>query len=228
MKNTKSILNYLGQLRPYSFFDFFVFATALTRDASILAGLMFLWLSFLLYLEGKHKDELRLRINGYAWVLPGFLSCSLLPIWLPFAFGLFSFLYTRKKGHSTWAVTSPLWRGLQNAVIAIAFQPGVALLAFCLIFFRNTVADFRDAEADAKRNIRTIPVRLGIRKNQHWAFYGHLFFVVATTLVWSSYSWLHWTVIAAIIIWQIVSYPLTPRLSSPAYLDFYSRIGTKK
>ena len=84
------------------------------------------------------------------------------------------------------------------------------------------VADFRDAYDDEKRNIKTVPVLLGINKNQIWAFYIHIFLVIGMTIIWFNYSFLDIRLLLPIIILQLISYPLTPRLSNPKYLDIYN------
>ena len=93
----KSILNYFGQLRLYSFLDIIILATALTKNLNAIIGITILWLSFLLYLESRHKDEPRLKVNQYLWLAPFLLSLILLPIWICLGFALFSYLYTNKK-----------------------------------------------------------------------------------------------------------------------------------
>src|SRR3989344_8857067 len=154
-KKIKSILNYLGQLRIYSFLDLLVFATALTRNLNVIIGISLLWLSFLLYLESRHNDELRLRVNKFLWLVPFILSTFLIPIWVCLGFALFSYLYTKKKQAGIWSVSAPLWRSLQNGVIAIGFNFQLAILAVVLNFIRNLVADFRDVYNDKQRGIRT-------------------------------------------------------------------------
>lgn len=218
----KSILNYFGQLRLYSFLDIIILATALTKNLNAIIGIAILWLSFLLYLESRHKDEPRLKINRYLWLLPFIFSLILLPIWICLGFAIFSYLYTNKKKNKFFGASAPLWRASQNGIIAFGFNPQIAILVFILIFVRNLIADFRDAYDDEKRNIKTIPVLLGINKNQIWAFYIHIFMVVGTTIIWFNYSFLDIRLLLPIIILQLISYPLTPRLSNPKCLDIYN------
>ncbi len=220
--NYKVILNYLGQLRIYSFLDILVLATALTRNLNAIVGIGLLWLGFLFYLESRHNDELRLKINKYLWLIPFVFSLFLLPIWICLGFALFSYFYTNKKKNKFFSITAPFWRGLQDGVIACGFNLQIAILAFVLIFIRNLVADFRDTHDDKIRNIKTIPVSLGIDRNQVWAFYAHILLVIITTLVWFRFSFLNVYMIIPIVILQVISYPLTPRLSNPKYLDIYN------
>lgn len=139
-----------------------------------------------------------------------------------FRFSLFSYFYTNKKKNKFWGASAPLWRASQNGIIAFGLNSQIAILVFVLIFIRNLIADFRDASDDEKRNIETIPVLLGINKNQVWAFYIHISFVIGTTIVWFSYSFLDIRLLLPIIILQLISYPLTPRLSNPKYLNIYA------
>lgn len=218
---SKSFLNYFGQLRLYSFLDLLVFATALTRDWKIILGIGLLWLGFLLYLESRHNDQPRLKINGFIWVVPFLISVFLVPIWVCLGFAIVSYFYTKKKQNKFYGASAPLWRGLQNGIIASAFNFQLAILAFALTFIRNLIADFRDAHDDRERGIKTIPVIIGIRKNQVWSFYIHIIFVLATTIIWFNFSFLDKYLILPIMLLQLISYPLTPRLSNPKYLNIY-------
>ena len=218
----KNFLNYLGQLRIYSFLDLIIFATALTKDLNTIIGIALLWLSFLFYLESRHNDEPRLRVNKYIWLAPFIFSLILLPILMCLGFAIFSFLYANKKKGEFWGASAPLWRGLQNGVIAIWLSPQLAILAFVLTFIRNLVADFRDVYSDKQRGIKTIPVLLGINKNHVWAFYTYIILVITTTMIWFNYSFLTTKFIVPIIILQLLFYPITPRLSNPKYLDIYN------
>jgi 4-hydroxybenzoate polyprenyltransferase len=185
-------------------------------------GIGLLWLSFLFYLESRHNDELRLKVNKYLWLVPFIFALFLLPAWMCLSFAFVSYCYTSKKKNKFFGATAPFWRGLQNGIIAIGFNLQIAVLAFALIFVRNLIADFRDAHDDEVKNIKTIPVLLGIGKDQVWAFYVHMALVVATTLIWSRFSFLSIYMISVIVVLQIVSYPLTPRLSNPKYLNIWS------
>ncbi|MBI4359772.1 MAG: hypothetical protein HY564_01590 [Candidatus Jacksonbacteria bacterium] len=217
----KSILNYFGQLRLYSFLDLLVFSTALTRDINTISGIGLLWLSFLLYLESRHNDNLRLRINTYLWLAPFIVSLFLVPIWTALGFVFVSYLYTKKKENGICGISAPLWRGLQNGIIAAGFNFQLAILAFVLTFIRNLIGDFRDVNNDKERGGKTIPIVLGVKKNQAWSFYAHIFLVIATTIVWFNFSFLQKSLIMPIILLQLISYPLTPRLSNPKYLNIY-------
>lgn len=215
------ILNYLGQLRLYSFLDLLIFATALTHDPKIIAGIGLLWLSFLLYLEIRHKDAHRLEINWFMWLVPFTLALLWVPFWVVIGFAVVSYSYTNKKKNLFFGVTSPFWRGLQNGLLAAAFDLRLALLAFVLTVIRNLIGDLRDVHDDKVRGVKTIPVAFGLIRNQTWAFYGHLIFTIFTTLIWFNFSFLNTVLIIPIILIQIASYPLTPRLSNPKYLDMY-------
>lgn len=218
----KVILNYVGQLRIYSFLDLLVLATALTRDLYVISGIGFLWLSFLLYLESRHNDKPRLLVNEYLWSIPFILALFMLPPWVCLSFAIFSYLYTNKKSGKFFGATSPFWRASQNGVLALGLNPSIAGLVFVLIFVRNLIGDFRDAKSDKQRGIETLPVLIGVQRNQVWAFYAHMLFVIATTIIWFHFSFLDIRLLLPIILLQFISYPLTPRLSNPKYLDIYN------
>jgi 4-hydroxybenzoate polyprenyltransferase len=218
-------LNYIGQLRLYSLVDLIVFATALTQSIIHIFAITCLWISFLAYLESKHKDPGRYLVPSYLWVIMLIPPIILLPIKLTFLFIIFSFLYTAKKRHGFFAVTSPLWRGLQNMTLALFINPSLALYALITTFARNLLGDFRDVEVDAKSNTYTIPVLLGVKNNQVWAYFAHLFAVIGTTMLWLHFSYfkipLYITV--ALILVQLGSYHFTPRASNvhiSKYLPF--------
>ena len=213
----KSLLNYVGQIRIYSLLDIVIFGFALSSDLKVIVGIVLLWLSFMFLLEATHKDELRLRIGNMIWLIPFGISLIFVPFWLPFIFISLSFLYAQKKvGY--WGILSPLFRGSQNGVIALMFNPAFALIAFLLYTIRNLVGDFRDAGDDKKRIIHTIPVAIGLTNNSRLAFLGHLVLVISTTLFWYSKTNLSLAVIVVVILIQILSYPLTPRISNPKWL----------
>lgn len=216
----KKILNYAGQMRVYGIIDILIFAVALGCGRKALFGVPMLWVSFLLYLEAKHQDKLRLLVSRFAWIIVGFPTLILLPPWLPFAFAVFAFMYTKKKTNHFFGYTSPIWRGLQNALIAYVFMPKFALLAFVAYSIRNLVGDLRDIGDDCENGTKTLPMLIGFRKNQSWAFFGHLGCVIGTTLIWHHFTNLSWGLIILCILIQVISYPITPRTSNPNYFKF--------
>jgi len=221
----KMFLNYLGQIRIYSTLDFLVFAIAMTQNLLEVLGIFLLWPSFLLYLENKHKDELRFPIKNFVWLIPFSGAFLLLPLVPVLFFGLLSYLYAKKKQGRFFGCSAPLWRGLQGLSLALFYAKGPIILAasFGLNFLRNVIGDFRDAGDDKRRNIYTLPVVFQFHNNQSWAFYGHLLFTLLTTTYWFSLTSIpmHW--LFAIFIMQVASYGLTPRLSNPTYLNFLVR-----
>jgi hypothetical protein len=220
-KYLQLFLNYTGQLRIYSFVDLLVFATAFTRDLSVISGIALLWISFLVYLENRHHDPLRLPIYRYAWLFPYIFSITLLPELTWLTFSLFSYLYTKKVEGGIWSISAPFWRGLQTGALAFQFDVHLAVLAFVLIFIRNIIGDVRDASTDKQRGIITIPVVYGAHKNHPWAFYAHILFTITTTIIWFQFSFLDHRLILPTAILQLVLYPLTPRVSNPKYLQIY-------
>lgn len=218
----KTILNYIGQLRIYSFLDLIVFATALTSRPSKIAGISLLWLGCLIYSESRHQDPLRTNLNRFLWVIPFLVSFILIPFWICLVVFLCSYFYTKKK-NGWWGVVSPIWRGLINTVIALGFKPSLAFLVFILMFLRNLAGDLRDVYFDRKRGIKTIPVIIGIKRNLKWAYYLHLLLVITTTTVWFHFSFLNKSFLPLIITLELISYPLTPRLNNPKFLDLYQK-----
>ena len=209
-------------MRLYSFIDMGVFALALTRNPQYILGILLLWISFLLYLESQHRDALRLRIRNIAWFVTYVPTLFLLPMQIPILVGFFGIMYTFKKKNKFFGLTSPIWRGLQNFSIAYFLNPSLAILAFVLTFFRNVIGDFRDAGDDGASHMFTIPIVLGCHKNQTWAFYGHLLLVLLTTYIWFQYSSIPNSFLYLLMLIQIISYPITPRLSNPWYLNLYN------
>ncbi|MCX6784941.1 MAG: hypothetical protein NTV81_03330 [Candidatus Komeilibacteria bacterium] len=216
-------LNYLGQIRIYSFLDLLFFVFAITRDGRFVIGIGLLWLGFLAYLESRHHDKLRLAVSNYLWIffLLGAIAAKI-PIWLCLVFSVCSYFYAKKKQGVFWGATSPFWRAGQNSLIALAYAPALVLVVFVITGLRNLIGDWRDVYFDKKEGLKTIPVLLGVTKNQPWAYYAHLGLVCLTTGFWFYYAQLdpRWLILVVIV--QIASYPLTPRLSNPKYLDIYS------
>jgi 4-hydroxybenzoate polyprenyltransferase len=129
-------------------------------------------------------------------------------------------LYTKKKLNRFFGYTSSVWRGFQSAFIAFAFMPRLVILAFVLAAVRNLIGDFRDIGDDWNDGARTLPTLFGFRRNQKWAFWGHLGAVITTTVIWFQFTDLGIIFLIFCIFVQIISYPLTPRQSNPPYLMF--------
>lgn len=220
----KKLLNYFGQLRVYSLLDVVVFATALTADRKEVLGVVLVWMGFIFYLEGVHKDRLRSMVNPLVWLVFFVPSVFLLPVYAPVLFMIFGVFYTNKKRGKFWGATSIFWRAAQNFILALPFSVFLAVLAFVLTALRNLVGDFRDAASDVESKASTLPVLLGAKRNQVWAFYAHLGLVMLATIIWFQFSYLPSAVMWPVIILEIVTYPLTPRESNPGYLNFYRRI----
>ena len=227
-KDIKNILNYIGQLRIYSLLDFIVFSTALTNNISTIIAMTSLWCSFVLYLEYIHKDHLRLPVSFLAPLTLFIIPFFFLPFWIPLLFGLFSFLYTKKKHSQFFGITAPLWRACINATLTIAFNPALTLITVLIIFTRNFIADFRDAHYDKNNGTITLPVFLGYKKNAQWVFFAHPLSVMLSTLVWFHYSFINTSTLCLILFTQAIVYVITPRASTPAYLNFYKEYSHKE
>ena len=117
-----------------------------------------------------------------------------------------------------FSVTSIFWRVTQYLVLIAPFNLKLGILSAALGGARNLLGDFRDVENDRKDKMFTIPILLGLKKNHKWAFYVHLGFVIATTILWFSYTQLNIAILIAVVALQIITYPLTPRESNPKFL----------
>ncbi len=220
----KQVANYIGQIRIYSLIPFVLFITTFSDDLIKITSLSLLWIGFLIYLEVSHKDPLRLRFFTYLWV-PFIIPALVVATQETLFFMFFSFLYAKKKDSAFWGGTSSLWRGLQNFSLAILTSPIIASIALVLIYFRNLIGDIRDAGHDKKSNTITLPVLLGIFKNCTIGYYGHLGIILFSSVLWWYISLfsipLHTLIILLFV--QAISYPLTPRISCPNFLNFYKK-----
>lgn len=232
--------NILGQARLYSLLDQLVVAAALTRDPRQVAGIVILHFSFLCYLEGQHKDQLRLAIPVWFWILPYAAAVWLLTdvAWAVGAYTVCSICYTLKKC-GRWGLSASLWRGCQATIFALALRPELAGLLVAYMVVRNLVGDIRDERSDREDGTLTVPVFLlsawwrfrAIDSASRYyrrsavayiAYYSHALMVVTTTLVFFGYGWLPDGLLLPIVLLELVSYPLTPRSSTPPHLNLYA------
>src|SRR3712207_4381934 len=121
------MMNYLWQLRPYSYADLILMLLAIGANAWNIVIASFLWFGFLVHLEWRHRDVgrrlWRWEVWGALWMaaiitftvvghrsLPGYLSlvCAI----------LFAVCYALKKRSTTVGVSSWLISGSNKAAIA--------------------------------------------------------------------------------------------------------------
>ncbi len=203
-------MNYLGQLRLYSFVDLILLLLA-THTAPIhILGALILWLGFLLLLESRHK-------HSYRKQFPSFLMPLLLAFGLilygrieGLIFILLGYLYSQKTGKS-WGIFSPLIRGLQPFVAVgglLGYRNPLTWWAFGGTVIRNLLGDVRDVAKDTSESMKTIPIALGLKTGPR---YIHLAGTLATSSLWCylGHLPLPYLIIAWII--EITTYNWTPR-----------------
>lgn len=204
-------LNYLGQLRPYSYADLLLLFVALDASTSQVLGLSLLWFGFLTHLEWRHRDVGRARWPWYVWVTLWVAAAAVLrdPQVIPF-FALATG-YSLKKRYPALAAVSPLLNGGLKVALVIPLQgadQGALLVVLALMTVRNLLGDVRDAEKDHREGVRTLPVRLGYTRRTPWVY---PLFLAATSAVWAVWGGVGWGVWVAAVAVQAATYHLTPR-----------------
>ncbi|GGO99665.1 hypothetical protein [Wenjunlia tyrosinilytica] len=204
-------LNYLGQLRIYSYVDLLLLFQALHAGLRDMVGLSLLWFGFLIHLEWQHRDMGRLRWPWPVWALLWIAGVVLVadPMCVPFL--VLAAGYSLKKRIPFLAAVSPLINaGLKVALIEPL--PGAharqVLLVFVLMTIRNLLGDVRDAAKDAGEGVASIPVRLGYRRHTPLVYPLGL---AVTSAVWVAMAGLPWWVWCCALAVQALTYRLTPR-----------------
>lgn len=200
----------IGIIRIYSLIDLglLLWVVRAPKNLSLLGGLL-LWLSFLFYLEWRHRHSYRPSVSSAQWVLPLVVGAFLFPAYHSVAFVAASYVYC-KKNQSWYSLLSPLMRGAQTCalVLGVGGSWSIATIAAAAISARNLLGDIRDAYKDREEGMRTIPVILGQTMNVR---YVHLLGTMATTLLWSIWGGIPLSLLALIWFVQIATYNLTPR-----------------
>lgn len=204
-------LNYLGQLRVYSYVDLLLLFQALDAGPRDVVGLSFLWFGFLIHLEWQHRDVGRLRWPWPVWALLWITGVVLVadPVCVPFL--VLAAGYSLKKRFPVLAAVSPLINaGLKVALIAPlpGAHTGQILLVFVLMAIRNLLGDVRDAAKDAGEGVASIPVRLGYRTHTPLVYPLGL---AVTSAVWVAMAGLPWPLWFCTVAVQALTYRLTPR-----------------
>ncbi|MFA6300975.1 MAG: hypothetical protein WC609_01345 [Candidatus Paceibacterota bacterium] len=207
----KTFFNYLGQLRIYSLLDLIVLLIAVKATPSEFLGVLLLHIGFLAYLEFRHSHAYRRKVPWWSWVLLSLLGVYFYGhILYSLIFLVCSYLYTLKnKNH--FEIFAPILRGFQYLFLLsgiVGFGNVITLIAFIVIFIRNLSADFRDITKDKKENLKTLPIILGFQNDIK---YIHLFFMLATTVLWWTYTAIPFYYLCLILLIQISVYNLTPR-----------------
>ncbi len=209
-KKESGFLNYLGQFRIYSLLDLIFLLIAVNANKFEFAGVIFLHLGFLLYLEYQHKHTYRKKFPSWLWIVLSIVGLALYFEIAAVGFLIAGFLYTQKnKKNLGWL--GPVFRGLQFYFLVsgiIGFTSPISYLAGILLFFRNFAGDLRDVKKDKKEGLRTLPHLLGFKQDYKQS---HLILLFITTSIWwyiadLSFGWLLFTFII-----QFLTYDLTPR-----------------
>lgn len=206
----KLFLNYLGQLRLYSLVDLLLLFYIIHASNLEMAGVIFLWIGFLLYLESQHKHSYRREFPKLMWIAFELVGLILFRKVEGLAFVVASFFYARKKD-KYFSYLSPLFRGLQSFFLTagiLGYHNTFIWVVFALTIIRNMFGDFRDIEKDRAESMLTVPILIGMKKNVK---YVHLIAVMGTSLVWWIYGGLSWEILAGVWIIELLTYNLTPR-----------------
>lgn len=205
------LLNYLGQLRPYSYADLCLLLAAGGAGAVGFIQASSLWFAFLIYLEWRHRDRGRKPWPWVTWAGLGFFGLLLGPSPAVACFAAFCILYASKKAFPRLALISPLVNGLLKAsllFVATGIAGPFALLVAVLTGIRNLAGDMRDVVKDRAEKVETIPVRLGFKRDQPALYPAAL---AITSAVWVIYGGLPaWTLALAWVV-ELATYRLTPR-----------------
>lgn len=203
-------MNYIGQLRLYSLVDLVLLLIAARLTTPQLAGALFLWIGFLLYLENGHRHSNRALFPPYCWAVFWLAGALLFPPLHATAFIFLSILYTKKK-QGNWGLAAPAVRGLQ-AYMLVAAVPGwdaqLALFAGVLTVMRNVMGDVRDIKKDSEEGMKTWPMILRLPE---LVFPIHLLGVIATTVIWWHVAGLPPVTLLAAIFIEVATYKWTPR-----------------
>jgi 1,4-dihydroxy-2-naphthoate octaprenyltransferase len=207
----RRFLNYLGQLRVYSFADLLLLLLATharTRDIAIVS---MLWFGFLIHLEWRHRDRGRARWPWYAWVIPWCVATVAEPRPLVIVFFSLAAAYSLKKRWQQISWCSPLLNGALKATLII-LVPHVSLARVTLVFVamsvRNLLGDIRDAEKDAREGVASLPIVLGYRTATPWIYPLGL---AATSCLWTAIGHLPSWYLGLALTAEVLTYHLTPR-----------------
>lgn len=207
----KQYLNYLWQLRPYSYADLLLLLIACRADAREILGASCLWFGFLIHLEWQHKDRGRLKWPWFAWVLVWAAGLVLLFRVSSFIFLSLAILYSLKKRIKPIGTFSFVINGcIKGCLVAAVTSSSLALIILVTVVMsiRNLAGDVRDAGKDSAEGVVTLPVLLEYRRNTSIVYPACL---VATSILWTVLGRLPWWLLAAALIVEWATYHRTPR-----------------
>ncbi len=206
----KTFLNYLGQLRIYSFLDLVLLLVALHAGLYDFLGVVFLHIGFLAYLENQHSHSYRKKVPKWFGYLVTGLGIFFYRDVEAILFLVCSFYYV-KKTEDSWGWSGPLFRGLQYFFLVggiVGYINPITWIAFTLIFIRNFAGDLRDVEKDISEGMKTLPIILGFKKDVK---YVHLITTLITSLIWIIFAKIPLFIIPLVVFVQIITYKITPR-----------------
>ena len=207
----EAALNYLGQLRLYSYADLLLLLLALGASAAEIVQCSLLWFGFLIFLEWLHRDRGRLAWPWYAWAAPWAAAATLDPTAALAPFFAVAIAYSHKKRFSLLAAVSPLLNGAIKGTLVVVIAPdefAAIALVTAVTALRNLAGDFRDVVKDRTENVATLPVRLGLAKDMPVLYPLSL---LATSILWTAVGSLSVWYLAGAIAIQAATYRLTPR-----------------
>jgi 1,4-dihydroxy-2-naphthoate octaprenyltransferase len=206
----KALLNYIGQLRIYSLLDLIILLVAIKANPYEFIGIIFLHISFLAYLESKHKHSYRRKTPEYIWITLTFIGLILYRHIEGLLFILCSYIYTLKN-KKYFALVSPIMRGLQYFFLiagVIGYDNKLIWVVLFALTIRNFCGDLRDTTKDKKEGLKTLPIVMGLNIDIK---YIHLVATIVTTFIWFQYTNLTPLLLIPIFLIQIYTYNLTPR-----------------
>lgn len=203
--------NYLTQLRPYSYVDLLLMLVGAGATSHQLLECSLLWFGFLVFLECMHRDDGRELWSWWVWAGLWAIAVGLAQTPWVAPFIMLCVAYAYKKYVPALAASSFIINGGVKATLLllvprVSLTYGVVVLAGMAI--RNLMGDFRDVEKDRRDGARSIPVRVGLRRDIRWLYPACL---ALTTLLWVKLGGLPaWTIPIAFGV-EGTTYFLTPR-----------------
>lgn len=187
-KNYKKFINYVANLRPYSWIDL-IFVGYLAKaikfktimleltDIYFIISLLAMWFFYNSLLEKKHNYDYRAKHSHLDTIVYGLIAVIISatkPTSLIFLFIAFvlNFIYLQKQSIQFLRTSSTLVRGLIHSayfLFAISFNniqisPQIVIysIILCLIMtIRSLVGDLRDIKHNSKAGKKTLAVTLG-------------------------------------------------------------------
>jgi len=207
----KSLLNYLWQLRLYSYADLLLLLLTCHASGQEILGASCLWFGFLIHLEWQHKDVGRLRWPRFLWISVWAIGSVFLFRMSSFIFLGFAILYSFKKRSKFIGLFSFIINGcIKGCLVATLASSNSAMIVLVVVAMsiRNLAGDVRDAGKDAAEGVMSLPVFLGYRRNTGMIYPACL---VATSVLWTVLGDLSGWLLATALIIEWATYHRTPR-----------------